>query len=159
MKSFPSLYSVLFLTSRFGLFFLGSLFEIWKHLAHAQTREFTYRSLPKFAQFTQHAHYFHTQFISDSSEPRRRCLVFLDFFMYAVLSQPPRFIQVHVITEDRRQQECFFYFFNFFFLWWLVVCQSPNNSALGDNYYHTAVETAKKWKIAGSLETSEVEER
>lgn len=158
MKSFPSLYSVLFLTSRFGLFFLGSLFEIWKHLAHAQTREFTYRSLPKFAQFTQHAHYFHTQFISDSSEPRRRCLVFLDFFMYAVLSQPP---PIYSSARYHRGQEAtgVFFFIYFFFLWWLVVCQSPNNSALGDNYYHTAVETAKKWKIAGSLETSEVEER
>lgn len=159
MKSFPSLYSVLFLTSRFGLFFLGSLFEIWKHLAHAQTREFTYRSLPKFAECTQHAHYFHTQFISDSSEPRRRCLVFLDFFMYAVLSQPPP--PIYSSARYHRGQEAtgVFFLFIFFFLWWLVVCQSPNNSALGDNYYHTAVETAKKWKIAGSLETSEVEER
>lgn len=39
-----------------------------------------------------------------------------------------------------------------------LVCQSPNNSAPRDNY-HTAVETANRWKIAGSLEMSEVEER
>lgn len=67
---------------------------------------------------------------------------------------------MHFITEDRRQQECFLALFLFFYdddddL----VCQSPNNSAPRDNYYHTAVETANRWKIAGSLETREVEER